>query len=166
MGGVKVDKAGKTSVPGLWAAGEVACTGLHGANRLASNSLLEAAVCGRLVAEDVTGSSAEVAAREAEMTLPAAIENGAIAEIRAVMNRDVGVIRDEAGLRRAIAALNALRRHTAGTISEDSVGLALLIARAAERRKESRGAHFRSDAEPRMEPARHSESRWDELAED
>jgi L-aspartate oxidase len=165
MGGVKVDKAGRTSVPGLWAAGEVACTGLHGANRLASNSLLEAAVCGRLVAEGVTGLSADVAAREADIALPALSENGAIAAIRTAMNRDVGVVRDEAGLARAIAALSALRRETAGTVAEDSVSLALLIARAAERRKESRGAHFRSDAAPQTEPALHSSSRWDELAE-
>jgi L-aspartate oxidase len=165
MGGVKVDKAGRSSVSGLWAAGEVACTGLHGANRLASNSLLEAAVCGRLVAEDVAGLSAEVAARETDIRVPASVENGAITEIRAIMNRDVGVVRDEAGLTRAIAALGVLRRKTAGTAAEDSVGLALLMARAAERRKESRGAHFRSDAEPQSEPALHSTSHWDELAD-
>jgi L-aspartate oxidase len=166
MGGVKADTAGKTSVPGLWAAGEVACTGLHGANRLASNSLLEAAVCGRLVAEDVAGRDADMSARETDVAVPAAIENGAIATIRATMNRDVGVVRDEAGLTRAIAALSALRRETAGTLAEDSVSLALLIARAAERRKENRGAHFRSDAEPQTKPPAHSISRWEELAED
>ncbi len=165
MGGVKVDKAGKTSVSGLWAAGEVACTGLHGANRLASNSLLEAAVCGRLVAEDVAGLNAEVPARETDVALPAPPEDGAVAEIRAVMNRDVGVVRDQAGLERAVGTLAALRRKTAGTAAEDAAALALLIARAAERRKESRGAHFRSDAPPRTEPAAHSTSQWDELAE-
>jgi L-aspartate oxidase len=165
MGGVKVDKAGKTSVPGLWAAGEVACTGLHGANRLASNSLLEAAVCGRLVAEDVVGLSASVSTQESGVDVPTAIENGAIAAIRTTMNRDVGVVRDQAGLKRAVARLDLLRREAVGTPAEDSVALALLIARAAERRKESRGAHFRSDAAPQAEPAVHSTSRWDELAE-
>jgi len=164
MGGVKVDKAGRTSVQGLWAAGEVACTGLHGANRLASNSLLEAAVCGRLVAEDVAGLSADVPARETDIALPIGVENGAIREIRAIMNRDVGVVRDEAGMVRAIGTLNALKRETAGTVAEDCVDLALLIARAAERRKESRGAHFRSDAQPQAEPAVHSRSHWTELA--
>jgi L-aspartate oxidase len=166
MGGVKVNKAGRTSVSGLWAAGEVACTGLHGANRLASNSLLEAAVCGRLVAEDITGLNADAPARETDITVPAMVENGAIAEIRAVMNRDVGVVRNQAGLEHAVATLSALRRKTAGTAAEDSVSLALLIARAAERRKESRGAHFRSDALPQTEPPRHSASRWEELTED
>jgi L-aspartate oxidase len=166
MGGVKVDKAGKTSVAGLWAAGEVACTGLHGANRLASNSLLEAAVCGRLVAKDIAGLSGEASGQETNIPLPAAIENGALATVRQVMNRDVGVVREEAGLTRAISTFAALRGETAGTAAADSVSLALLIARAAERRKENRGAHFRSDAEPQTEPAQHSMSRWDEFAED
>ena len=163
MGGVMVDDTGKTSAPGLWAAGEVACTGLHGANRLASNSLLEAAVCGRLVAEDIAGIAETAVSQTTDQTIPAAIENDAVAEIRQTMNRDAGVVRDEAGLNRAITTLSALRHKTAGTAAEDSVALALLIARAAERRKESRGAHFRSDGTAQTEPARHSTSRWEEF---
>jgi L-aspartate oxidase len=163
MGGVKVDDMGRTSVAGLWAAGEVACTGLHGANRLASNSLLEAAVCGRLVAEDIAGVTETIVSQTTDQAVPAAIENGAIAVIRQTMNRDAGVVRDEAGLNRAIATLGALRHKTAGTAAEDSVALALLIARAAERRQESRGAHFRSDGAAQTEPARHSTSGWEEL---
>jgi L-aspartate oxidase len=163
MGGVKVDGMGKTSVAGLWAAGEVACTGLHGANRLASNSLLEAAVCGRLVAEDIAGVTETAISQTTDQAVPAAIENGAIAVIRQTMNRDAGVVRDEAGLNRAIATLSDLRHKTAGTAAEDSVALALLIACAAERRRESRGAHFRSDGTAQTEPARHSTSRWEEL---
>jgi L-aspartate oxidase len=163
MGGVKVDKAGRTSVAGLWAAGEVACTGLHGANRLASNSLLEAAVCGRLVAEDIAGLGAAAFSQTADQPIPAARENGAIGTIRGLMDADVGVVRDQAGLEQAIAGLTTLLRETAGTTSEDSVTLSLLIARAAERRKENRGAHFRSDGAPQTDPAEHSTSRWDEL---
>jgi L-aspartate oxidase len=163
MGGVKVDGVGRTSVAGLWAAGEVACTGLHGANRLASNSLLEAAVCGRLVAEDIAGIAETAVTQSTDQALPAAIENGAVATIRQTMNRDAGVVRDEAGLSRAIATLSALRQETAGTAAEDSVALALLIARAAERRRESRGAHFRSDGTAQTEPAQHSTSRWEDL---
>ena len=155
MGGVKVDWMGKTNVPGLWAAGEVACTGLHGANRLASNSLLEAAVCGRLVAEDIAGVTGTAVSPTTDQAVPAAIENGAIAAIRQTMNLNVGVVRDQAGLKHAIATLNALRYKTAGTVAEDSVALALLIARAAERRKENRGAHFRSDGEAQVEPTQH-----------
>jgi L-aspartate oxidase len=164
MGGVKADESGRTSIPGLWAAGEVACTGLHGANRLASNSLLEAAVCGRLVAEDISGNPDTAISQTTDQAVPATIENGAIATIRRTMNRDVGVVRDQAGLERAIATLSALQHETTGTAAEDSAALALLIARAAERRKESRGAHFRSDGQPQTEPARHSTSRWEELS--
>jgi L-aspartate oxidase len=164
MGGVKVDKAGRTSVTGLWAAGEVACTGLHGANRLASNSLLEAAVCGRLVAEDLAGLRAAPFSQTTDQPVPVMRENGAIGMIRDLMNRDVGVVRNQAGLDHAIAGLGTLLRETAGTTAEDSVALSLLIARAAERRKESRGAHFRSDGKPQTEPAEHSTSRWEELS--
>jgi len=163
MGGVKVDNMGRTSVVGLWAAGEVACTGLHGANRLASNSLLEAAVCGRLVAEDIAGIAGTAVSQTTDQAIPAAAENRAIAAVRQTMNRDVGVVRDQSGLERAIARLTLLRLEATGAAAEDSVALALLIACAAERRKESRGAHFRSDGLPQIEPPAHSESRWEDL---
>ena len=115
------------------------------------------------MAEDIAGATETVISQTTDQAVPAAIENGAIAEIRQTMNRDAGVVRDEAGLNRAIATLSALRHKTAGTAAEDSVALALLIARAAERRHESRGAHFRSDGTAQIEPARHSTSGWEEL---
>ncbi len=164
MGGVKVDETGRTSVEGLWACGEVACTGLHGANRLASNSLLEAAVCGRLVAEDIAGSAAPTPKTNTEQ---APIEPGKgliIPAIRELMDRDVGVVRNEAGLQRAISRLSALRAEADGAVAEDAVATALLIALAAERRKESRGAHFRSDASAPVELPAHSTSHWSDLA--
>ncbi len=165
MGGVRVDKAGKTSVAGLWAAGEVACTGLHGANRLASNSLLEAAVCGRLAAEDIAGIATASFSQNADLNVPRPAESQTIAPLRQTMDRDVGVVRDQTGLNQAIGKLSALLEETGGTGAEDAVALALLIARAAERREESRGAHFRSDGQPPTDPAVHSTSRWDEIVE-
>jgi L-aspartate oxidase len=120
-------------------------------------------VCGRLVAEDIAGIVETAASQTTDQEIPASAENKAIAAIRQTMNRDVGVVRDRTGLERAIARLSLLRLEATGAAAEDSVALALLIARAAERRKESRGAHFRSDGEPQIEPPAHSESRWDEL---
>jgi L-aspartate oxidase len=163
MGGVKAEVSGKTSVAGLWAAGEVACTGLHGANRLASNSLLEAAVCGRLAGEEAAGIlTRSVGVPRADE--PAMPSDGSeyIAAVRELMNRDVGVVRDGAGLVRAVEMLDDLRVKTAGTTAEDNVAIASLIAQAALRRTESRGAHFRSDAGPQVAAA-HSLSRWGDI---
>jgi L-aspartate oxidase len=164
MGGVKVDARGRASIPGLWAAGEVASTGLQGANRLASNSLLEAAVCGRLAAEDVAGApEGKPVTSQPDFKPPRFGGAEAIAQIRATMDRDVGVVRDRAGLNRAIENLAAIRRAARGTTVEDSAAIALLIAQAAERRRESRGGHFRSDAEPSAAAPEHSISRWSDL---
>ncbi|MDR3515605.1 MAG: L-aspartate oxidase [Azospirillaceae bacterium] len=150
MGGVLTDGRGRTTIPGLWACGEVACTGLHGANRLASNSLLEAASFGQRVAEDVLGTpDAPQPARAQVVAGPsayrrrdrAAAEDPALdpARIRAIMSECVGVIRDRAGLERAVATLSPAAAHS------DRALVALMIAQSALRRPESRGAHFRRD---------------------
>jgi L-aspartate oxidase len=158
MGGVKAQVSGRTSIDGLWAAGEVACTGLHGANRLASNSLLEAAVCGRLAAEEIAGLDLRTGSAQAD-ELPFLANGGtAIATLREVMDRDVGVVRSADGLARAIDTLDDLRAKAVGTTAQDAVAIAAMIARAALARKESRGAHFRSDAVPQTTPAAHSTS--------
>lgn len=165
MGGIKVDATGRAGIDGLWAAGEVASTGLHGANRLASNSLLEAAVCGKWAAEDIAGAALSPAGPDAAraMALPVPGGGQALAAAREIMDRHVGVIRDGAGLASAVEALAALRREAAGTDAEDALGVAELIALAAARRHASVGAHWRSDAIPPDAPPRHSLSWWDEL---
>lgn len=165
MGGVKVGPTGRTGIAGLWACGEVACTGFHGANRLASNSLLEAAVCGRWAAEDVAGTIGGDATPPVvpAIALPTPGGETEIAAMRDLMELNVGVVRDAAGLRRAIEGLDRLRHAATGTVASDAIAIALLIALAAARRRESRGAHWRSDAAGLVEPARHSVSHWDEL---
>ena len=153
MGGVWTDASGRSSLPGLWAAGEVASTGVHGANRLASNSLLEAVVFAARIAEDVALSppAAPVAfdrpPRDAAPPQAALVE-----ELRATMSRDVGVIRDASGLARAIATIRRLRSEAANEAEAAMLTTSLCIACAAYSRRESRGAHFRADF-PRPDPA-------------
>ncbi len=143
MGGIAVDADGRSTLPGLWACGEAACTGLHGANRLASNSLLEAAVCGGRVAESIEGSVAAAlpAMRPAapQAAPPGVVPERALETVRRVMSRDVGVLRDGEGLRRAQAEL---AEHAPVS---DAALLALMVAQAADARRESRGGHFRTD---------------------
>ncbi|HKM65204.1 MAG TPA: L-aspartate oxidase [Acidisphaera sp.] len=141
MGGVAVDAAGRSSVGGLWACGEVACSGLHGANRLASNSLLEAAASAAWVARDVAGQSAAMASRRPMPTdAPPLPDAGAV---RPIVSAGTGVLRDAEGLRRCIAALTPRAGSAAPEADPALVGL--LIATAALRRQESRGAHARTD---------------------
>lgn len=166
MGGVAVDLRGRATLPGLWACGEVACTGLHGANRLASNSLVEALVCAKFVASDLKRTCAsastgvgEAAFRSLSPGLPGVAE---LAQIRTLMSRCVGLERNADGLRQALASLWDLAslRDLAGLRSlarlspvagdrlhpaADAALVGLLIAHAALTRQESRGAHFRSD---------------------
>jgi L-aspartate oxidase len=149
MGGIAVDARGRSSLDGLWAAGEVASTGAHGANRLASNSLLEAVVFASRIAEDVEAlpprqapprpDVVEVAARR--VPAPPARET----ELRQLMSVHLGVIRNEAGLAHALHEMMRIERESASPALRNMAIAALVIAAAAWRRRESRGAHYRSD---------------------
>jgi len=179
MGGVVTDADGRTSLPGLWACGELACTGVHGANRLASNSLLEAIVFARRIAADIARAETDGSGPVLPPTppqVPGADAAGELAAItrslRQTMYNYVGLWRDGAGLGEAAEHLVYLTERlerlstTSSAMPADIVhwgearNLLLagrLITEAALRRRESRGAHYRADhprpatpAEPRQ----------------
>jgi len=154
MGGIATDKSGRTTVPGLWAVGEVSSTGLHGANRLASNSLLEAVVMGARAAADI--KSIIPARHEHHVTEPRRIPGerpaspasraAAVARLRATMTEHVGLIRTGDGLRKAMAELADIEASAGGdTVLANMALAARFIATAALRREESRGGHYRAD---------------------
>ena len=168
MGGVVVGLDGRTTLPRLWAAGETSWTGLHGANRLASNSLLEALVFGRRVGRALAGVPREnaTAERVADLATRAALElarrpwceagDPTVAELRKVMWRDVGLLRSTAGLRSAQLELDRLERFHGSGSGElaNLLAVARLVTTAAALRTESRGAHQRRDFPA---PSRHWE---------
>ncbi|MBW3616339.1 MAG: L-aspartate oxidase [Proteobacteria bacterium] len=152
MGGIEIDADGRTSLAGLFAAGECAAAGVHGANRLASNSLLEAAGFGA-----ATGQAAATEADPGASALPLSsspeLPEADVQRLRAAMTRHAGVVRDAPGLRRLLTAIDELdARHP------DALPLvaARMIAESALAREESRGAHHRLDFPARAEPAQHS----------
>jgi L-aspartate oxidase len=153
MGGISTDKYGRSTLPGLWACGEVASTGAHGANRLASNSLLEAVVFGARIAEDIVGSiHAPIFSRAEvpEITNTGSIPHAALQSLRTCMSADVGVVRHAAGLRHALETIARLEEATGASRFSNLTIAARLIAASALTREESRGGHFRSDfPEPR-----------------
>jgi L-aspartate oxidase len=154
---VKVDERGRSSLPGLWVCGEASCTGLHGANRLASNSLLEATVYGARIAEDIGGLEPardlspfkgiewnEAEGEKAEQVLR---NLPAVQQLRQIMTDLVGVERNADGLKlalRDIAALEANAEHVTSAYRNMTTS-ATLVAAAALKRTESRGGHFRTD---------------------
>ena len=162
MGGIKTDLNGQSTLPGLYAAGETACTGVHGANRLASNSLLEGLVFGARAAkamQNEAGSKSQSPgpppAWEEESTLTAETAQ----QLRAAMWQHAGVIRNQEGLvelEQQIAAWETSLAHACRRESFETrnlLAVANLIARSALAREESRGAHFRIDC-PRRDDAR------------
>jgi L-aspartate oxidase len=155
MGGIAVDDRGRTSLQGLWAGGEVSSTGAHGANRLASNSLLEAVVYAARIAEDIAGSRiAAPASLPPALVVPRNCAMPALTEknLRAMMTSHVGVIRDGDGLAEAVRAFAAIERDTGNIVLRNMATSALLVAASAWSRRESRGAHYRIDC-PAEQPA-------------
>jgi L-aspartate oxidase len=148
MGGIAVDERGRTSIDGLWAGGEVSSTGAHGANRLASNSLLEAVVYAARIAEDIAGRAIPSPARLPEALVTprnAAVDPNVERRLRAMMSAHVGVIRDGTGLAEAVRTFAALERSAGSAALRNMATTALLVAASAFTRRESRGGHFRSD---------------------
>jgi L-aspartate oxidase len=146
MGGIASDPYGRSSLPGLWSVGECASTGLHGANRLASNSLLEALVFGARAAKDI---EANVKIQQGQGTPPAPQRFAATAPphvLRDAMTRLVGVERNEAGLTEASTTIDQIER--AGGAEPALLNMtaaARLVTVAALERRESRGGHYRTD---------------------
>jgi L-aspartate oxidase len=148
MGGIAVDASGRTSLKRLWAGGEVSCTGAHGANRLASNSLLEAVVFAARIAEDIGGQRFGCAARPSlAATTPRdnAMPPLAEANLRVMMTSHVGVIRNRDHLAEAVRSFAAIERNAGNIALRNMATTALLVAASAWIRHESRGAHYRTD---------------------
>ncbi|EKS32890.1 L-aspartate oxidase [Afipia clevelandensis] len=154
MGGIAVDRHGRTSLKGLWAGGEVSSTGAHGANRLASNSLLEAVVYAARIADDINGQTIMCASAATSLqTRPnAAMPPLRETNLRAMMGSYVGVIRDGEGLAEAIRTFAVIEQTTGNIALRNMATTALIVAASAWARRESRGAHFRSDC-PAEDPA-------------
>jgi L-aspartate oxidase len=164
MGGVRTDLDGRTTVPGLYAAGEVACTGVHGANRLASNSLLEGLVFGaRAGKAALENSELHIPNSKAENSIQSSgagnIESGIATAVRKrvkrVMWERVGILREAGSLRQALREFEQISCAPLSTASQNFVTLAKLITAASLWREESRGGHFRTDF-----PAR-DDANWD-----
>jgi L-aspartate oxidase len=159
MGGIAADPDGRTTLEGLFAVGECAATGVHGANRLASNSLLEAAAFGRRTGRAAAESLAvkgPVIVGEVAADLP----DEAHAELRAAMSEDAGVVRNAEGLTRVVALIDRLE---AAHGSPPGLVAARLIVEAALARHESRGGHYRSDYPETAEVAAHTRIRRENL---
>ena len=151
VGGVAVDLDGRSSLPGLWAVGEATSTGVHGANRLASNSLLEGVVFGVAAARSIRGSQLSVEGIRG-VDLPTDLDRltadpqpDLVASIRATMWEKVGLIRDEDGLKGAIEELGSVAERATSLEARNLRFVAEIVARAALARQESRGTHFRAD---------------------
>lgn len=149
MGGIATDREGRASLPGLWACGEAASTGLHGANRLASNGLLEALVFARRAALSIAAETAAGDAAPVNLPRPTAVplpDPALIVRLRRAMTEGAGVLRDASGLSSALREIAAVEAEAAGQPQLlNMTATATLICAAALARRESRGAHARTD---------------------
>ncbi len=175
-GGIVADVNGRTAMPGLYAIGEVASTGLHGANRLASNSLLEALVCGYCTAQEIAadqpGPVAEVSIPPWELGEAVSSDEAVVVEhnwneVRTVMWDYVGIVRSDRRLTRARRRIRTIREEIRSYYREYLVtadllelrnlaAVAELIVRSAQHRKESRGLHYNEDWPETAARARHA----------
>lgn len=154
MGGLKVDQAGRTTLKGLWACGEVACTGLHGANRLASNSLLEALVCGQWAGQDVNAHRS--ATGPLITTVPERPHFTTDWPFRAEMQQHLGILRTRTGLEKFLERTLPLARQNLCALTASFIGWAAL------HRPEQRGAHWREDT-PGLQSPRHLDLQMHDL---
>jgi L-aspartate oxidase len=184
MGGIRTDVHGRTSLPGLYAAGEVACTGVHGANRLASNSLLEGLVFGALAADAMVqqpdrpispaGKHLPFPLPEVPATSESQERESGIAvwkdELRAVMWQDAGLLREAVGLHRAKQRLAELALSLPQGLTRPAIEarnlhtVATIMVASALAREESRGAHYRKDFPQHNAKARHSIMQHDKVS--
>lgn len=153
MGGIRTDLWGRSTLPGLYAAGEVACTGVHGANRLASNSLLEGLVFGARAGAAAADDSSKLKVQSSKLEhqrTQAENPNNVIAtavrkRVKRIMWERVGILRERKSLERALKEFDQIAAGRLSTSSRNFVTLAKLVAKSALWREESRGGHFRSD---------------------
>jgi L-aspartate oxidase len=164
MGGIRTDLHGRSTLPGLYAAGEVTCTGVHGANRLASNSLLEGLVFGARAGEAAIADSpksqvsspkpdnpqSEIRNPKSDGTISTAVKK----RVKRVMWERVGILRDSESLKRALKEFEQIAQSNLSVSSRNFVTLAKLVAAGALWREESRGGHFRTDFPERDEKFR------------
>jgi L-aspartate oxidase len=155
MGGVRTDLHGRTTVKGLYAAGEVSCTGVHGANRLASNSLLEGLVFGARAGKAMTEDNSKFKIQNSKLenqkiesgirNLESGVATAVKKRVKRLMWERVGILRDTDSLKRALQEFKQISEANLGTSSRNFVTVAALIAKAALWREESRGGHYRTD---------------------
>jgi len=170
-GGIKVDEHGRSSIENLYASGECASTGLHGANRLASNSLLEALVFSHRASQDAAARVASISwceevpdwnAEGVVLNEEMVLITQSIKELQSIMSNYVGIVRSNLRLQRALDRLSIIYRETEDLYKKsiisvricelrNLINVAYLIIRMAQKRKESRGLHYNIDY-PRLDP--------------
>ena len=165
-GGVATDVWGRSTLPGLYATGEVACSGVHGANRLASNSLLEGLVFSRRIAEVLPGELRPWTEPVADLRAPGLVDGSCRRALQEEMTGHAGVLRSAGGLRAALDALDGLAATASATVDQDAwevtnlLTVSGLLAGAALLREETRGSHWRDDFPERDDMTRSGHHDW------